>query len=119
LLQCVEKAGLSDVLKSELLTVFAPSDAAFAKVDAAALQSLLEDKDKLTEVLKTHILQGSVNSKKLAAKDKQAVDSLQGRALDVKVGKGDAGMSVAGAKIVQSDLKGANGVIHVIDTVIL
>jgi uncharacterized surface protein with fasciclin (FAS1) repeats len=95
-------------------TVFAPDDAAFAKVPAADLTALLADKDKLTAVLKAHVVAG-----KVLAKDVKAgkVKTLAGTEIDVVVKDGK--VTFGGANVTKTDIDATNGVIHVIDTVVL
>ncbi len=96
-------------------TVFAPTDAAFAKIDAAALADLLkpENKEKLVSILKLHVVSGRVLAKDVGKLT--AATSLGGNlAIEVK----DGTVMVNGAKVVKTDVLASNGVIHVIDTVI-
>ena len=117
LVTAVKAAGLVEALKGDgPFTVFAPSDEAFAKLPAGTLESLLkpENKDKLAAVLTYHVVPGKV----LAADVKPGqVDTLQGSKLRVSK-KGDA-LMVDQAKIVATDITTSNGVIHVIDQVIM
>lgn len=116
LLTAVKAAGLVDTLKGTgPFTVFAPTDAAFAKVPPATLKALLKDKKKLTAVLTFHVVSG-----KLMAKDVLAgapLKTVQGETLKA-TSKGGTAM-VDNAKIVTTDIKCSNGVIHVIDTVLM
>jgi uncharacterized surface protein with fasciclin (FAS1) repeats len=111
----LEKAGLVDTLKGKgPFTVFAPTDAAFAKVPKADLDALLADKAKLTAVLTYHVVPG-----KVMAKDVQSgkVKTVQGSELTLAAGSG--GVTVDGAQVVKADVVADNGVIHVIDSVVL
>ena len=116
LLKAAEAAGLVDVLSGDgPFTVFAPSDEAFAKVPAEALQGLLADKAALTEVLTYHVVPGRV----LAA-DAVKLDwapTVSGSALRVEA-KAD-GVFVDDARVVSTDILASNGVIHVIDRVVM
>jgi uncharacterized surface protein with fasciclin (FAS1) repeats len=114
LVAAVQAAGLVETLKSPgPLTVFAPTDAAFAKLPKADLDALLKDKAKLTAVLTYHVVAGKV----MAADVKPGkVTTVQGSALTVRT---DGGVKVDNANVVQTDILADNGVIHVIDTVIL
>jgi len=114
LVAAVQAAGLVDTLKGPgPLTVFAPTDAAFAKIPKADLDALLKDKAKLTAVLTYHVVAGKV----MAADVKPGkVPTVQGSALTVRT---DGGVKVDNANVVQTDILADNGVIHVIDTVIL
>ena len=116
LVKAVQAAGLAETLSGKgPFTVFAPTNEAFAKIPAADLNALLADKAKLTEVLTYHVVPGAVKAGDL--KKKQKVATVQGS--KVKIVKTKKGATINGAKIVQTDIVGSNGVIHVIDTVIL
>jgi uncharacterized surface protein with fasciclin (FAS1) repeats len=105
----LEKAGLIETLKGKgPFTVFAPTDAAFAKVPKAQLDALLADKAKLTAVLTYHVVSGAVMAKDVKA---GKVKSVQGS--ELTVGTVDA------AKVVKTDIVASNGVIHVIDSVVM
>jgi uncharacterized surface protein with fasciclin (FAS1) repeats len=94
--------------------VFAPTDAAFAKLPAGALEGLLQDKQKLAAVLTYHVVPGRV----MAAQVKPgAVKTVQGQSLTVTAPSGS--VMVDNAKVVKTDISADNGVIHVIDSVIL
>ena len=110
----LEKAGLDDTIKGKgPYTVFAPTDAAFAKVPKKDLEALLADKSKLAAVLTYHVIPGSV-----MAKDVQAgkVKTVQGSDLTVST---SGGVKVDGANVTKADIVADNGVIHVIDSVVL
>ncbi len=115
LVKAVQEAGLVDTLKGKgPFTVFAPTDEAFAKLPAGTLEALLNDKQKLAAVLTYHVVPGEV----MAAQVKPgAVKTVQGQSLTVSI-KGGAVM-VNNAKVVKTDIVASNGVIHVIDTVVL
>ncbi len=107
-------AGLVDTLKGKgPFTVFAPTDAAFANIPKADLDALLKDKAKLTSVLTYHVVAG-----KLMAADVKAgkVKTVQGSELTVST---MGGVMVDGAKVSATDIVADNGVIHVIDSVIM
>ncbi len=107
-------AGLIDTLKSPgPFTVFAPTDAAFAKLPPDQLRALLADKSKLTAVLTYHVVPGIVMSKDVKA---GMVKTVQGSALNVTT---TGGVKVNDAKVTAVDIIADNGVIHVIDTVVL
>lgn len=117
LIAAVHAAGLVETLQSKgPFTVFAPTDEAFAKLPAGTLESLLkpENKDKLIAILTYHVVPG-----KLMAADVKPmkIKTVNGQSVEVRV-KGDAVM-VDNAKVVKTDIPAENGVIHVIDTVIL
>jgi uncharacterized surface protein with fasciclin (FAS1) repeats len=107
-------AGLIDTLKGKgPFTVFAPTDAAFAKIPKADLDALLKDKAKLTAVLTYHVLPGKV----MAADVKPGkVKTVQGSELTIST---MGGVMVDGAKVTSTDIVADNGVIHVIDSVII
>jgi uncharacterized surface protein with fasciclin (FAS1) repeats len=111
----LEKADLVNTLKGKgPFTVFAPTDAAFAKVPKADLDSLLADKAKLAAVLTYHVVPGSVMAKDVKA---GKVKTVQGSELTVATG--DGGVMIDNAKVVKTDIVADNGVIHVIDSVVL
>ncbi|MCS6779352.1 MAG: fasciclin domain-containing protein [Geminicoccaceae bacterium] len=119
LVAAVKAADLVDALKAEgPITVFAPTDEAFAKLPPGTLEALLkpENKDKLTAILTYHVVAGKVMAKD-AAGAKVELPTLQGQTITVD-GTG-TGVTVNGAKVVGADVTASNGVIHVIDTVIL
>jgi uncharacterized surface protein with fasciclin (FAS1) repeats len=107
-------AGLVDTLKGKgPFTVFAPTDEAFAKIPKADLDALLKDKAKLTAVLTYHVVSGKVMAKDVKA---GKVKTVQGSEVTVAT---TGGVMVDGAKVVKTDIAADNGVIHVIDTVIM
>ena len=107
-------AGLVDTLKGKgPFTVFAPTDEAFAKIPKADLDALLKDKAKLTAVLTYHVVAGKVMAADVKA---GKVKTVQGSELTVSK---SMGVSVDNAKVVKTDIVADNGVIHVIDTVIM
>jgi uncharacterized surface protein with fasciclin (FAS1) repeats len=109
-------AGLIDTLKGTgPFTVFAPTDEAFAKLPPGTLDALLKDKAKLTQVLTYHVVPGKVMSADLAGKETMA-KTVQGGEVAIKAMDG---VTVDGAKVVTPDVAADNGVIHVIDTVIM
>ena len=111
----LEKADLVKTLKGKgPFTVFAPTDAAFAKVPKADLESLLADKAKLAAVLTYHVVPGKVMAKDVKA---GKVKTVQGSELTVATDGG--GVMVDNAKVVKTDIVADNGVIHVIDSVVL
>ena len=111
-------AGLVETLKGEgPFTVFAPTDAAFAALPAGTVEDLLkpENKDKLTAILTYHVVPGKVMAADVSGK-KTMAKSVQGSEITVD---GSNGVMVDGAKVVQADIAADNGVIHVIDQVIM
>jgi uncharacterized surface protein with fasciclin (FAS1) repeats len=114
LVAAVQAAGLVDTLKGPgPFTVFAPTDEAFAKIPKAKLDALLLDKAALTKILTYHVVAGKVMAKDVKA---GKVKTVQGSTITIKT-KG--GVMVNGAKVVATDVAASNGVIHVIDTVIM
>lgn len=107
-------AGLVDTLKGKgPFTVFAPTDEAFAKIPKADLDALLKDKAKLTAVLTYHVVAGKVMAADVKA---GKVKTVQGSEITVST---SMGVSVDNAKVIKTDIVADNGVIHVIDTVIM
>ena len=114
----MKAAGLVDTLKGEgPFTVFAPTDEAFAKLPAGTVEDLLkpENKDKLVAILTYHVVPGKVMSGDIAGKE-MMVKSVQGDTIDVNAMNG---VMVDGATVTSADIEADNGVIHVIDTVIM
>jgi uncharacterized surface protein with fasciclin (FAS1) repeats len=110
----VQAAGLVDTLKGKgPFTVFAPTDEAFAKIPKADLDALLKDKAKLTAVLTYHVVAGKVMAKDVKP---GKVKTVQGGELTLATA---GGVTVDGAKVVKADIEADNGVIHVVDTVLL
>jgi uncharacterized surface protein with fasciclin (FAS1) repeats len=110
----LKAAGLVDTLKGPgPFTVFAPTDEAFAKIPKSDLDALLKDKAKLTAVLTYHVVPGKVMAKDVKA---GKVKTVQGS--DLTLGT-SGGVTVDEAKVVQADITASNGVIHVIDSVVL
>ena len=110
----LQAAGLIDTLKGKgPFTVFAPTDEAFAKVPKADLEALLKDKAKLTAVLTYHVVPGKVMAKDVKA---GKVKTVQGGELTVST---SGGVMVDNAKVTATDIAADNGVIHVIDSVVL
>ena len=118
LVAAVQAAGLVETLKGPgPFTVFAPTDAAFAKLKKGTVESLLkpENKAKLVAILTYHVVPGKVMSKDLAGK-KTMAKTVQGSQVTVDARKG---VKVDKAKVVKADIVTDNGVIHVIDAVIM
>ena len=116
LVTAVKAAGLVETLKGEgPFTVFAPTDAAFAKVPTDTLNALLADKAALANVLTYHVVAGNVMAADVV-KLTSAV-TVQGQAVSIEVKDGKVYLD--GAQVVATDIKASNGVIHVIDAVIL
>ncbi|MAZ02137.1 MAG: hypothetical protein CMN56_03275 [Sneathiella sp.] len=119
LVAAVQAAGLVETLQSPgPFTVFAPTDAAFAKLPAGTVENLLkpENKDKLVEILTYHVVSGKVPASAVVGKKVDA-ESVQGSKIMID---GMNGVMLNGsAKVISADVMASNGVIHVIDTVIL
>ncbi|MEM1345201.1 MAG: fasciclin domain-containing protein [Pseudomonadota bacterium] len=117
LVAAVQAAGLVETLKSDgPFTVFAPTDEAFAALPAGTVEDLLkpENKDQLVAVLTYHVVSGKVMSGDLSGT--MEVPTVQGSTVDIVV---DGGVSVDNASVITPDIEATNGVIHVIDAVIL
>ena len=111
-------AGLIDTLKGDgPFTVFAPTDEAFAKLPEGTVENLLkpENKDQLIAVLTYHVVPGKVMAADVVKLD--AATTVNGA--DVTIAASDAGVTVDAANVIKTDIKTSNGVIHVIDSVIL
>ena len=118
LVTAVKAAGLVDTLKGPgPFTVFAPTDDAFAKLPSGTLQNLLkpENKKQLVAILTYHVVPGKVMSKDIAGKRTEA-KSVEGEAVSIDATNG---VKVDNARVVKADVEASNGVIHVIDTVIM
>ena len=116
LVKAVQAAGLVDTLKGPgPFTVFAPTDEAFAKLPAGTLESLIANPEQLKKVLTYHVVAGKVMASDVV-KLKEA-KTVQGSAAKIKVSGGT--VMIDNAKVVKTDIVCDNGVIHVIDTVIL
>jgi uncharacterized surface protein with fasciclin (FAS1) repeats len=114
LVSAVQAAGLVDTLKGPgPFTVFAPSDEAFAKIPKDKLDALIKDKAALTKVLTYHVVPGKVMAKDVKA---GKVKTVQGQEVTLAT---TGGVTIDGAKVVATDVAATNGVIHVIDTVIM
>jgi uncharacterized surface protein with fasciclin (FAS1) repeats len=112
----LQAAGLVDTLKGAgPFTVFAPTDAAFAKIPKADLDALLADKEALTQVLTYHVVPGKVMASDVV-KLKQA-KTVEGSSVKIKVTDGK--VKIDDANVAATDIAASNGVIHVIDTVIM
>jgi len=122
LLAAAQAAGLADALATtKNITVFAPTDEAFAKLPAGTVESLLkpENKDKLVAILTYHVLQRELAANQMLAGPfhVRTLKSTGDRTLAIT--KGAGGVSVDNAKVVKADIVTDNGIIHVIDTVLL
>jgi uncharacterized surface protein with fasciclin (FAS1) repeats len=115
LLAAVEAAGLAETLSGAgPFTVFAPTDEAFAKIPKADLDALLADKAALTAVLTYHVIPGKNLAKDVATMSKATTVNGKDVAIDTR-----SGVKVGDATVVKADVEASNGVIHVIDTVLM
>ncbi|ANM32340.1 hypothetical protein ABI59_18315 [Acidobacteria bacterium Mor1] len=115
LVAAVQAAGLVDVLKGDgPFTVFAPTDDAFAALPAGTLDSLLQDKEALTKILTYHVVPGKVMASDVVKLN--SAKTVQGQSISIDTADG---VKVDNANVVQTDIVAKNGVIHVIDAVIL
>ena len=116
LVAAVKAAGLVDALSGDTeLTVFAPTNAAFAKLPKGTVEALLADKEKLANILKYHIVAGKVLAKDVVNLD--SAKALNGGELEIEVD--DNKVYINDAQVIKTDVLGKNGVIHVIDTVLI
>jgi uncharacterized surface protein with fasciclin (FAS1) repeats len=116
LVSAVKQAGLVQTLnKPGPYTVFAPTNEAFAKIPPGQLSSILADKAQLTKILTYHVVPGEIMAADL--QPEQMVKTVEGQDLDIKVTNGAA--TVNGCNIVKTDVTASNGVVHVIDCVLI
>ena len=118
LVAAVQAADLVDALKGEgPFTVFAPTDEAFAALPAGTVESLLlpENKELLTSILLYHVVSGSVLAADVVGLD--SATTLNGAAIDISVS--DSGVMINNANVIQADVAASNGVIHIVDAVLL
>src|SRR5690242_2357741 len=118
LVAAVKAAGLVETLSGPgPFTVFAPTDAAFEKLPAGTVTALLADKEKLTAILTYHVVNGEIMAADIVKTNGAMPKTVNGLPLDVTVKGGK--VYVNGANVVTADLQASNGVIHVIDAVLL
>ena len=116
LTKLVKEAGLAGALQAKgPYTVFAPTDAAFTKVPKATLAALAKDKAKLRAVLLYHVAKGKLTAAKVVKL--QSIKTLTGQSLKVRVSHGT--VTVGGARLIKTDIGASNGVIHVINKVLI
>ena len=114
LVTALKAADLVKTLKGKgPYTVFAPTDEAFAKIPKADLDALLANKEKLTAVLTYHVVSGKIMAKDVKAGN---VETVNGKTVKITT---DGGVAVNTSKVTATDIKASNGVIHVIDTVLM
>jgi len=115
LVKAVQSAGLAEALSGTgPFTLFAPNDAAFAKLPAGTVDGLLKDIPKLKDVLTYHVVAGKHMAADIAKQS--SLKTLQGQSLTIET---TGGVEVGGATVVQPDIQADNGVIHVIDRVMI
>lgn len=115
LVTALQAAGLVETLSGPgPFTVFAPTDAAFAKLPAGTVEALLKDKEKLTSILTYHVVSGNVMAKDVVTL--KSAKTLNGQSVTVNATKG---VKINDALVITPDVVASNGVIHVIDTVLL
>jgi uncharacterized surface protein with fasciclin (FAS1) repeats len=118
LVTAVKAAGLVETLSGPgPFTVFAPTDAAFAKLPAGTVEALLADKQKLTSILTYHVVSGKVMAADLVKSNGATPNTVNGLPLDIVVR--DAKVYVNGVQVITADVQASNGVIHIIDAVLL
>jgi uncharacterized surface protein with fasciclin (FAS1) repeats len=115
LINAIQEAGLIDTLRNEgPFTIFAPTDEAFAKLPSGTMESLLKDKEKLTEFLTCHVVQEKVMTNDV----RKITNAKTVNGKNISIDKSE-GVKVDNARIVKPDIECSNGVIHVIEKVIL
>jgi len=115
LVQAVQAAGLVETLSGQgPYTVFAPNDDAFAKLPAGTVESLLNDIPKLKDILTYHVVAGKVMAADVAGM--KSAKTVQSKELSIDT---KDGVKVNAAKVIKADIEADNGVIHVIDTVLI
>jgi len=116
LVAAVQAAGLVDTFKGDgPFTVFAPTDAAFAKLPAGTVEALLEDKEALKNILLYHVVAASVPAS--VAVTLSEAKMVNEKMVDISLA--DEGLFINDSKVIKTDIEAKNGVIHVIDTVLL
>jgi len=122
LLAAAKAAGLVEALKGKgPLTIFAPTDAAFKKLPKGTVASLLkpENKAKLQAILKYHVVASAVPASAIVKAGQASVATLQGQKVNATFMKASQKVFVQGAQVIKADIKASNGIIHVIDRVLL
>jgi uncharacterized surface protein with fasciclin (FAS1) repeats len=115
LLTAAKAAGLVDTLKGDgPYTLFAPTDEAFARIPADDLNALLMDKEALTKVLTNHLIRGKVTANEVARLD--SAQTVAGQSVTIS---SNYGVKVNDAKVIKTDIMASNGIIHVVDKVIM
>ncbi len=120
LLKALDTAGLTDALKGEgPFTIFAPNNRAFEQLPKGALDDLLKpaNKAQLTDILTYHVTNGKLSAQDISKLNGQEITMLNGKPAKIEVKDGN--VYIDGAKVLRADIPASNGVIHVIDTVIM
>ncbi len=118
LVAAVNAAGLAETLSGPgPFTVFAPTDAAFAKLPAGTIDALLADKEQLASILTYHVISGKVVASDITSSNGAKPATINGQKLDITVSAGN--VYVNGAQVTMADVQASNGVIHVINGVLL
>jgi len=116
LVAAVKAAGLVDTLKSDgPFTVFAPTDDAFAKLPAGTVENLLANPEKLKAILLYHVVPGKVTADKVTGLS----EATTAEGSDIKISVVDGAVKINNATVIKADVMASNGVIHVIDTVLI
>lgn len=116
LVKALKETGLDEVLQgSGTFTVFAPTDEAFAKLPEGTIETLLNDREALKNILLYHVVSGNVTSNEVAKLDK--AETLAGKSVNVAVKEGS--VMINESKVVAADVMASNGVIHIINTVLI
>lgn len=115
LIKAVQEAGLVDTLSSDgPFTIFAPTDDAFSKLPTGTIDNLLKDKEKLTNILTYHVVPDKVMANEVA--NLNYAKTVNGKEVQIDTSKG---VKIDKANVVKSDIECTNGVIHIIDNVLL
>ena len=115
LVAAVKAAGLADTLSAAAPTLYLLTDEAFAKLPAGTVEALLANPDKLREILLYHVVPGKVSSVEVAA----LTNATTAQGSDIKISQSKGKVKINDAMVIQTDIESSNGIIHVIDTVIL
>ncbi|KAK3107759.1 hypothetical protein FSP39_021627 [Pinctada imbricata] len=117
LISLIQQAGLADALAGGPFTVFAPTNAAFSKLPQSTLDALSKDTNALANILKYHVVQGNI--RKADAKNELTLTTLAGTKIRLNIYSHNNVVTVEGSKITNFDLSADNGMVHVIDTVMM
>jgi uncharacterized surface protein with fasciclin (FAS1) repeats len=115
LINAIQEAGLFETLSTDgPYTIFAPTDEAFSKLPAGTLENLIHDKEKLTDLLTYHVLPNKVMAAQVS--NLKTADTVNGKKLTIKT---SSDLKIDSAKVIKTNIKCTNGIIHVIDEVLL